>query len=798
MLTCRRTSQVRSHHQNSREAGVSKDMSAYGGGILGSDDKGRRNGNPWGPTEPVLQTKKTPSPSPVFIKKNIDVLRTMIKVHDQQAKMKATPRKLAYADSDKEAPAGSLAKGFSNRFSLESSGTSDTRKQTRSTIKIQKTPSKNKEPTHLKMSRRLEDQSTTRENEIRERSKSRKRSGHQEMSSDFEYKEGFDDACEDLNSPYKRPKPTPFTQRITRFKYHKRAKLPRNIRVYEGNKDPEDHLGIFSAVAKQEEWPMPSWKQIAEVVASGKLAHLVKDIHRNNQRNRNPRRNGVKVINMIRQEENRKRSFEERRPDMMNELTFPAIPRSQLTDEPIILDGMIEGNQVPRILIDGGSSSKIMYEHYFRNPGVNIWSRLNRCRISMIGFSWETYHPLGNRSLSNFGKGRKKQDGANGGQENAKKAFTISHEHPDQYVTIGTTLTTNCKQLLADVLRENKEVFAWTRSERAIVPQFAMKHQLKIYPLAKLVAHKRRPMASEGRLTLKEKVFHWLKEGLISYSSLNKVCAKDMYPLPEEGEELASLMGYPYKCFLRLLKEYSQIRMAEDDEEKTSFYTNEGVYCFTHMPNELKKLCCYTLKDDGKGLSRSKKTERGNILGRNKEGLRADLGTIQAIILIPTPRSPNQIRSLFLQLTAIRKFDPKFAELKHSIRDAQTRMETTKESGLMNETEELFEGSKGKKSKREGIQIPVSYVSRPLQRMEICYTPTEKRVQALIYTVRSLRTVFRKHKVKVVTDGSMEETLKLVKREERLGKWATEIRTYDISYIQRKEAKGPVVKKFFG
>ncbi|GJU76410.1 hypothetical protein Tco_1273480 [Tanacetum coccineum] len=55
--------------------------------------------------------------------------------HDLQAKMKATPRKLAYADYNKEAPVGSLAKGFSDLFSLESSGTSDTHRHTRSTIK---------------------------------------------------------------------------------------------------------------------------------------------------------------------------------------------------------------------------------------------------------------------------------------------------------------------------------------------------------------------------------------------------------------------------------------------------------------------------------------------------------------------------------------------------------------------------------------------------------------------------------------------------------------------------------------
>nr|GEY03749.1 hypothetical protein [Tanacetum cinerariifolium] len=49
-----------------------------------------------------------------------------------------------------------------------------------------------------------------------------------------------------------------------------------------------------------------------------------------------------------------------------------------------------------------------------------------------------------------------------------------------------------------------------------------------------------------------------------------------MYPLPEEGEGLASLMGYPYKCFLRLPKEYNQIRMAEGDEKKPGFIQRKG------------------------------------------------------------------------------------------------------------------------------------------------------------------------------------------------------------------------------
>ncbi|GKB95551.1 hypothetical protein Tco_0981688 [Tanacetum coccineum] len=273
----------------------------------------------------------------------------------------------------------SLARGFSDRFSLESSGTSDTHRQTRSASKSQRTPSKNKEPAHLRRSRRLEDRSITKKKARREKSKSRgKRSGYQETSSDSEHEEGSEDTYEDLNSPYKRPKPTPFTQRITRFRYHRRAKLPRNIRVYEGNKDPEDHLGgaaqnwfddldpksvdsfeelsqkflrdTFTPLTKtsKEILAMESIsfiespplirtpekqnlnkfcdyrvdrghntndcyqlkKQIEEVVASGKLTHLVKDIRRNNQRNGGQGRSNIKVINMIRGGRSWKRPFE--------------------------------------------------------------------------------------------------------------------------------------------------------------------------------------------------------------------------------------------------------------------------------------------------------------------------------------------------------------------------------------------------------------------------------------------------------------------------------------------------------
>ncbi|GKB88791.1 hypothetical protein Tco_0961063 [Tanacetum coccineum] len=101
------------------------------------------------------------------------------------------------------------------------------------------------------------------------------------------------------------------------------------------------------------------------------------------------------------------------------------------------------------------------------------------------------------------------------GRENTEEIFTISHECLNWYVPMGATLTSDCKQLSAGVLRENMEVFSWTGSERTGVPRFVMEHHLKMYPLAKPIVHKIRPMTPDGRQALKEKVFHWLKERII-------------------------------------------------------------------------------------------------------------------------------------------------------------------------------------------------------------------------------------------------------------------------------------------
>ncbi|GJU65602.1 hypothetical protein Tco_1247437 [Tanacetum coccineum] len=77
------------------------------------------------------------------------------------------------------------------------------------------------------------------------RSRSRVRACRRKSSSYSGHDAVSESGSEDLSMPYRRPKPMPITSRITHFRYHRRAKLLPNVRVYEWNKDPEDHLSIF-------------------------------------------------------------------------------------------------------------------------------------------------------------------------------------------------------------------------------------------------------------------------------------------------------------------------------------------------------------------------------------------------------------------------------------------------------------------------------------------------------------------------------------------------------------------------
>ncbi|GJZ68560.1 reverse transcriptase domain-containing protein [Tanacetum coccineum] len=604
-----------------------------------------------GPTEPVLQTQKTPSFSSTFIKENIDVLRTMIKSMTSKPRQKLCQEDLHMLTLIKKL---------------------------------------RREPAHLRRSRRLEDRSITKEKTRRERSKSRgKRSGRQERSSDSEYEEGSEGTCEELNSPYKRPKLTPYTQRITRFKYHRRAKLPRNIRVYEGNKDLKDQLGIILTAAEQEEWPMPVCCQMFCQTLGGAARNWFDDLD-------------PKSVD----------SFEELSQKILDEFS----QQKRYAKDPIEIYGIKrrKNEAQQQNTQDGGRVERV--RAFIKGEVVAGLAEMVRPS------QWDK----GNVRLAWSGGPEKARNRV--GPKETRRNMGIYTPYPR-------------KDTFTLLIKTPKEILAMEKRQR---PQ----HQ-------RLLLVKKADRRSCG---------------------LGEVGPSGEGNPPEQPEEREFLkINVPPFRNNRPLSNYRKGRKEQNGangicNSKMSFVQrhnrkdrNEKPHSEYILIRSRGRNVPWPYGDKGRSKSRPRKSV-DNHLNPHPEKSKPNTKFIPAT---------DRCWQIYLKTYRAQEGE----ELMLCLR----KRNETVSSILMVE--------------REGVQTPVSYVSRPLQGMEICYNPTEKMVQALIHTTRSLRTTFRKHKVTVMTDGPMD---KLSGREGRLVTRAAKIRTYDISYIQRKEVEGSVVKKFFG
>jgi hypothetical protein len=74
----------------------------------------------------------------------------------------------------------------------------------------------------------------------------------------------------------------------------------------------------------------------------------------------------------------------------------------------------------------------------------------------------------------------------------------------------------------------------------------------------------------------------------VDFTDLNKACPKDSFPLPWMDVLIDSTSRHELLSFMDAFSGYNQIHMSELDEEKTSFITDRGLYCYNMMPFGLK------------------------------------------------------------------------------------------------------------------------------------------------------------------------------------------------------------------
>ena len=74
----------------------------------------------------------------------------------------------------------------------------------------------------------------------------------------------------------------------------------------------------------------------------------------------------------------------------------------------------------------------------------------------------------------------------------------------------------------------------------------------------------------------------------MDYTDLNDACPKDSFSLPHIDQIVDTSSRHGMLSFLDAFSGYHQLPMYPPDEEKTTFITPHGLFCYNVMPFELK------------------------------------------------------------------------------------------------------------------------------------------------------------------------------------------------------------------
>jgi hypothetical protein len=131
------------------------------------------------------------------------------------------------------------------------------------------------------------------------------------------------------------------------------------------------------------------------------------------------------------------------------------------------------------------------------------------------------------------------------------------------------------------------------------VPRELIEHSLNVDPKATPKRQHLRRFADDRRDVIKKELANPVlvrKKNLnewricVDYTDLNKHCPKDPFGLPQIDQVIDSTAGCDLLCFLDSYSRYHQIAIKEEDQEKTTFITLFGAYCYTTMSFGLKNV----------------------------------------------------------------------------------------------------------------------------------------------------------------------------------------------------------------
>ena len=130
----------------------------------------------------------------------------------------------------------------------------------------------------------------------------------------------------------------------------------------------------------------------------------------------------------------------------------------------------------------------------------------------------------------------------------------------------------------------------------------------------------------------------------VDFTDLNKACPKDSYPLPRVDVLVDSTARHQLLSFMDAFSGYNQIRMHEANQEKTSFVTSQGLFCYKVMP--------FGLKNAGATYKRLMNKMFAQQIGRNVQVYVDD-------ILVKSQREDDHLEDLRETFNTLRTYNMK-------------------------------------------------------------------------------------------------------------------------------------------
>ncbi|XP_025703138.1 uncharacterized protein [Arachis hypogaea] len=414
----------------------------------------------------------------------------------------------------------------------------------------------------------------------------------------------------------------------------------------------------------------------------------------------------------------------------------------------------------------------------------------------------------------------------------------------EEYTFINRNLPYDIKEELSQLLKQNRDLFAFTPADMPGISPDLMSHHLAIDPLAKPVAQRRRKMSPDRAAEVRKQVKALLEANFI--------------------REL------PYTTWLANVV---LIPMHRPDEEKTAFITPDGTYCYTVKPFGLKNAGATYQRLVNKifrNLSGNKievyiddmlaKTESGeqltddlkvimNTLRKHQmrlnptkcafgmeaekflgfmitqRGVEANPEKCRAVLEMTSPKNLKEIQKLTGRLTTLSRFlgasaqkaipffklmkkgtpfkweiecEEAFQHFKRVLAEPPILAKPQTGETLylyLSITEEAIAAALVRENEKKE-QKPIYFISKVLQDTEARYSRLEKLAFALLSASRRLRQYFQAHPIMVRTDQAVKQVLQKPDLAGRMLAWSIELSQFQIRFEPRNAIKGQALTDF--